>query len=168
MTAILQRLADDITDRAGIKVQLGPQPMDLQEPIVTLLYGGIREIERHYGEAERDPATVSIGAIAVLSARGDGPGVYLDMVTEKSLSLAIYLERPFSFVLNADGSSVMVKATRRSGGPPFFRNDDPGRADYTFEESYDLDLVFPYSLPAVPRPRMIIPEADLIEAGVEI
>lgn len=170
MVPILQAVADDISARAGVRAQLGPQPMELQEPIVTLLYGGIKAIDREYTEEERGTATVTISAVAVLSARGDGPGVYLEMVTEASIAMAIYFERPFSVQLTPSGGHVTVKANRRSrsGATPFFQSDDPGRSDYTFEESYDLEMMFPYSVPAPPKPGTAIPLEDFALAGLDI
>lgn len=155
VTPLLESACTAIEAATGIPCILGPRPTEPTEPTVTLLFGGIDRIERNdTTEEDWDPATIVISAVAILSAKGDGPGTYLDRLSTASLRLATYLAYWRSVPIAGPDASrhFTIAGERRPSAVPFYRSDDPGRTDYLYEEAYDTLIRVPGRLPALDLP----------------
>lgn len=137
-------LADYLKEKTGLITVVEPQPVNLSEPHLRLMYTGI-DIDGGPDVSGYDTEqlyTLRISCLLTLMAYGDGPDKFLDSVIKASFILRKIFDNPFSIKL-ADVYGITIEGKKRPGGQ-FFKNEEEGKKPYFYEENYDINIFIPY------------------------
>ena len=136
--------ADCLKKKIGLPVIVEPQPANLSEPHLRIMFIGFEFDEIHdvTGYDVEMLYTLKLHCLLTLLAYGDGPDSFLDSVIKVSFALQRLFSQPFTINTIA-GYGITVEGKKRPGGQ-FFKNEEEGKKPYLFEESYDVNLYMPY------------------------
>lgn len=137
-------LVDYLKEKTGLVTIVEPQPVNLSEPHLRLMYTGI-DIDRGpdiTGYDTEQLYTLRISCLLTLMAYGDGPDRFLDSVIKASFILRKVFDKPFNIELPGV-HGITVEGKRRQGGQ-LFRNEEEGKKPYLYEENYDVNIFIPY------------------------
>lgn len=137
-------LVDYLKEKTGLQVIVEPQPVNLSEPHVRIMYTGIDidsgpDISGYFVEKLH---TLKISLLLTLTAYGDGPDKFLDSVINSSFALKKVFDSAFS-IRTVGSYGITVEGKKRPGGQ-FFRNEEEGKKQYLYEENYDVNIYIPY------------------------
>jgi len=129
-----------------------PNPIAPVEPHLRLLFTGfdfepVQLVEDTYGVTGYDLDSLYIlrlNILGTLTAYGDGPEAFLDECVKASWRCARLFHRAFFIEVIPKIFYVTVLGKKRPGGQ-FFKNEEPGKKPYLYEENWELTLLMPYT-----------------------
>ena len=136
MVEVLKELADFITNKTGLPVEIEPSPASPADPHVRIVPRGLGY--RSFGKTPNDLAEQGLVQLSVelhLVAEGTGE-VFLKMVYEASLKLNRLFESYHSITLGTKNSVGFSVAIDKLSDGEFFVNQDEGKFPYSFVEKW--------------------------------
>jgi hypothetical protein len=142
MLEFLKELADFITEKTGLPVEIEPSPASPPDAHVRIIPKGLGY--QSYGTTPNDLAKQGLVQLAVelhLVAEGTGE-VFLKMVYEASLKLNRLFESYHAIKLGTENSIGFSVCFDKLSDGEFFVNQEEGRFPYMFVEKWKGTLTW--------------------------
>jgi len=142
MVEFLKELADFITEKTGLPVEIEPSPASPPEAHVRIIPKGLSY--QSFGATPNDAAKQGLVQLEVelqLVAEGTGE-VFLKMVYEASLKLNRLFESYHAITLGTENSIGFSVAIDKLSDGEFFVNQEEGRFPYMFVEKWKGTLTW--------------------------
>jgi hypothetical protein len=142
MVEFLKELANFITEKTGLPVEIEPSPASPPDAHVRIIPKGLSY--QSFGTTHNDIARQGLVQLAIelhLVAEGTGE-VFLKMVYEASLKLNKLFESYHSVTFGTENSIGFSVAVDKLSDGEFFVNNEEGRMPYLFVEKWKGTLTW--------------------------
>lgn len=144
-------LAPELQTILGMPVIIEPNPIVPAEPHLRITFTGIdfnltQPKVSSYGYEGYDldeVYTIEFKTLLSLNAQGDGPDTFLDEVVKASFRANFVFREHVCIAIMPKKFSCVLFPKKIDRGH-FFKNEEPGKKPYIYEENWDATILLPY------------------------